>query len=81
MLVLDGHEQVFDVAAPSSPALLPREARGRREEEGFNRHVRCYKEPDADTSRELEFPVLDTDGAVGKPSPAKHKSAVSARGR
>lgn len=28
-----------------------------------------YKEPDADTSRELEFPVLDSDRAVAKPSP------------
>ena len=28
-------DRVFDGAAPSSPALLPREARGRREPEGF----------------------------------------------
>lgn len=28
-----------------------------------------YKEPEADTSRELEFPVLDPDRAVAKPSP------------
>ena len=28
-----------------------------------------YKEPDADTSRELEFPVLDSNGAADMPSP------------
>jgi Ca-activated chloride channel family protein len=28
-----------------------------------------YKEPDAETSRELEFPVLDADSFVDKPSP------------
>ncbi len=32
---LSGRERVFDRAAPSSPALLPREARGRRGPEGF----------------------------------------------
>jgi hypothetical protein len=32
-----GRERVFGGAAPSSPALLPREARGRREPEGFTR--------------------------------------------
>ena len=34
-LAPSGRERVFDGAAPSSPALLPREARGRREPEGI----------------------------------------------
>ncbi len=41
-LVPLGQDLAFDGAAPSSPALLPREARGRREQEGFKIHERCY---------------------------------------
>ena len=40
-LAPSGRERVFDGAAPSSPALLPREDRGRRGPEGFNRDGRC----------------------------------------
>ena len=41
-----GREWVFGGAAPSSPAPLPREARGRRGPEGFNinvRHCQCER--------------------------------------
>ena len=37
-----GRKRVFDGATPSSPALLPREARGRREPEGFKINELCF---------------------------------------
>ena len=50
-------ERVFGGATPSSPALLPREARGRREPEGFKFNERCchYERNESGLRRLIRF--------------------------